>query len=47
MAIIAAYGLCRVFDGTKFPQFAALNAIAQIFINVILYGPCPVLKKSA
>jgi hypothetical protein len=47
VAIAATYGLCRVSKGTKFPQLAAANALALIFIIAILYGPCLAPKKSA
>jgi hypothetical protein len=46
VAITAAYGLCCVSKGNKFPQLAAANALALIVIIAILYGPCPVPKKS-
>jgi hypothetical protein len=45
VAIAAAYGLCRVSKGTKFPQLATANALVLIAIIAILYGPCMVLKK--
>jgi hypothetical protein len=45
-AIITAYGLCRVSEGTKYPQLAAANAIALIILIVILYGSHPAPKKS-
>ncbi len=32
VAIAAAYGLCRVSKGTKFPQLAAANALALIVV---------------
>ncbi len=47
MAIAAIYGLCRVSEGTKFPQLTAANALALIVIIRILYGPCLAPKKSA
>ncbi len=47
MVIAAAYGLCHVSEGTKFSQLAAANALTLIVIIAILYGPCPVHKKSA
>jgi hypothetical protein len=47
VAIAAAYRLCRVSKGTKFPQLAAVNALALIVVIAILYGPHPVPKKSA
>ncbi len=40
VAIAAAYRLCHVSKGTKFPQLAAANALALIVIIAILYGPC-------
>jgi hypothetical protein len=46
VAIAAAYGLCHVSKGTKFPQLAATKALALIVIIAILYGPHPVPKKS-
>jgi hypothetical protein len=46
VAITAAYGLCRVSKGTKLPQLTTANALALIVIIAILYGPCPVPKKS-
>ena len=39
MAIAAAYGLCRVSEGTKSNQLAAANALALIVIVMIIYGP--------
>ncbi len=47
VAIAAAYGLCRVSKGTKFPQLAAANALPLLIIITVLYGPCPVPNKSA
>jgi hypothetical protein len=47
VAIATAYGLCRVSDGTKYPQLSAANAIALSIIIAILYGPCPAPQKSA
>jgi hypothetical protein len=41
------FGLCRVSKGTEFPQLAAANTPALIFIITILYGPCQVPQKSA
>jgi hypothetical protein len=38
-AIAAAYGLCRVSEGTKSPQLVAANALALIVIVMIFYGP--------
>jgi hypothetical protein len=38
VAIATAYGLCRVYEGTNYPQLAAANAIALIIIIPILYG---------
>ena len=46
MAIAASYGLCRVSEGTEFPQLAAANALALMVVIAILYGPCPVPQKS-
>ena len=47
--IAAAYGLCHVSEYTKYPQLAAVNAIAISIIIVILYGPrpAPKIKKSS
>jgi hypothetical protein len=45
VAITTAYGLCRVSEGTKYPQLAAANAIALIIVIAILYGPRPSLKN--
>ncbi len=39
VAIAAAYGLCRVSEGTKSNQLAAVNALALIIIVAIIYGP--------
>jgi hypothetical protein len=47
VAIAAAYRLCCVSKGTKFPQLAAANALVLIIIIAILYSPCPAPKKSA
>jgi hypothetical protein len=47
IAIAAAYGLCRVSEGTKSPQLATANTFALIVIVTILYGPRPVPKNSA
>ncbi len=47
VAIAVAYGFCRVSKGTKFPQLAAANTLVLTVIIAILYGPCPVPKKSA
>ncbi len=44
VAIAASYGLCRVSEGTEYPQLAFTNAIAEIIIIAILYRP-PVAKK--
>ncbi len=38
VAIAASYGLARVSEGTKYPQFALENTIALIIIIAILYG---------
>jgi hypothetical protein len=46
MAITAAYGLCRVSEGTKSNQLAAANALALIAIVAIIYGPRSVPQKS-
>ena len=46
VAITAAYGLCRVSEGTKSNQFAAANALALIVIVAIIYGPPLVPRKS-
>jgi hypothetical protein len=45
VAIAAAYGLCRVSEGTKSPQLAAANTLALIAIVLILYGTHPVPKN--
>ncbi len=45
VAIAAAYGLCRVSEGTKSNQLAAVNALALILIVVIIYRPCSVPRK--
>jgi hypothetical protein len=47
VAIAAAYGLCCVSKGTKFPQLTTANALALIVVIAILYSLCPVPKKSA
>jgi hypothetical protein len=47
VAIAAAYGLCHVCKGTKFPQLTAANALALIVIIPIIYDPCLAPKKSA
>jgi hypothetical protein len=47
VAIASAYRLCRVSEGTKFPQLVAANTLALIAIIAILYSLCPVPKKSA
>jgi hypothetical protein len=48
VAIAASYGLGRVSEGTKYPQLAFANALAQIVIIAILYGThsLPVVKKN-
>ncbi len=46
VAIATTYGLCRVSEGTKYPQLAAANAIALIIVIAILYGSHPAPKKS-
>jgi hypothetical protein len=46
VAIAAAYGLCRVSEGTKSNQLAAANALALIVIVAIIYGPRLVPRKS-
>ena len=46
VAIAAAYGLCRVSEGTKSNQLAAANALALIVIVAIIYGPHLVPQKS-
>jgi hypothetical protein len=46
VAIAAAYGLCRVPEGTKSNQLAAANALALIVIVAIIYGPRSVPQKS-
>ncbi len=45
VAIAAAYELCRVSEGTKFPQLTTANALALIAMVSILYGPRPVPKN--
>jgi hypothetical protein len=49
VALTAAYGLCRVFVDTKYPQLVVANVVALIVIIVILYGPrlAPKFTKSA
>jgi hypothetical protein len=44
VAVAAAYGLGRVFKGTKCSQLAAGNAISLTVIIVVLYGPRLALK---
>jgi len=44
VAIMASYRLCRVSEGTEYPQLAFANTIALIIIIAILYHP-PVAKK--
>ena len=39
MAVAAAYELCRVSEGTKSNQLAAVNPLALIAIVAIIYGP--------
>ncbi len=46
VAIAAAYGLCRVTEGTKSNQLAAVNALALIVIVAIIYGPHSVPRKT-
>jgi hypothetical protein len=46
VAIAAAYGLCRVSQGTKSNQLAAANALALIVIVAIIYRPRLVPQKS-
>ncbi len=46
VAIAAAYGLCRVSEGTKSNQLAAVNALALIVIVTIIYGPRSVPLKT-
>jgi len=46
VAIAAAYGLCRVSEGTKSNQLAAVNALALIVIVAIIYGPRSVPRKT-
>ena len=46
VAIAAAYGLCRVTEGTKSNQLAAVNALALIVIVAIIYGPRSVSRKT-
>jgi hypothetical protein len=45
VAIVSAFGLCRVLESTDFPQLAAANALALIVIVAILYGPRPAPKN--
>jgi hypothetical protein len=47
VAIAAAYGLYPVSASTKIPQLATANSLVLIVIITILYGPCPVPKKSS
>ncbi len=46
VAIAAAYGLCRVSEGTKSNQLAAVNALALIVIVAIIYGSRSVPRKT-
>jgi hypothetical protein len=46
VAIAAAYGLCRVSEGTKSNRLAAINALALIVIIAIIYRPCSVPRKT-
>ncbi len=46
VAIAAAYGLCRVSEGTKSNQLAVINALAFIVIVAIIYGPRLVPRKT-
>ena len=48
VAIVASYGLGRVFEGTEYPQLAFANTIALIIIIAILYGtrPAPLVRKT-
>ena len=46
VAIAAAYGLCRVSEGTKSNQLATVNALALIIIVAIIYGPRSVPRKT-
>jgi hypothetical protein len=46
VAIAAAYGLCRVSEGTKSNHLAAANALALIVIVAIIYGPRSVPCKT-
>ena len=46
VAIAAAYGLCRVSEGTKSNQLAAVNTLALIVIVAIIYGPRSVPRKT-
>jgi hypothetical protein len=48
VAIMASYGLGRVFEGTEYPQLAFANTIALIIIIAILYGtrPAPLVRKN-
>jgi hypothetical protein len=39
VAITAAYGLCRVSEGTKFPQLTTANALA--LINIMRSSTAP------
>ena len=45
VVIAGSYGLCRVSEGTEYPQLAFANAVAVIIIIAILYCP-PVAKKT-
>ena len=38
VAIAASYGLCRVSEGTEYPQLAFANTIALIIIIAILFS---------
>ncbi len=46
VAIAAAYGLCRVSEGTNSNRLAAVNALALIVIVAIIYGPRSVPCKT-
>ena len=46
VAIAAAYGLCRVSEGTKSNRLAAINTLALIVIVAIIYGPRLVPQKT-
>ena len=43
VAIAAAYGLCRVPEGTKSNQLTAANALALIVIVAIIHGPLVII----